>query len=385
MYFIRELKHIFQDTGAILILMIALLIYPLLYSIAYTNEVLRDVPVAVVDLDHSAMSRQLSRMTDATEQVQVVYKPVSLKEAEDLFYKGKVNGVLLIPSGFEKDVLRSKRTTITVYCDASFFLFYKQVYAATSFASGTLSAGVEIKRALAAGNTYQQAVAKQTPLKTETFNLYNPSSGYGSFVMPGMILIIMQQTLLIGIGLVAGTKHERNVYHKFADQLSKPLGSVPVVIGKASAYVAISLFNSLLTMVVMHRIFNFPDKANFLYVLPLLIPYFYAVAFFGLALSVFFKHRAHSLMFFVFLSPIVLFLGGISWPTEALPTALHYFAKIFPSTSAIPAYLRLRSMGAPFSAIMGEYLVLLVQVVVYCIIACIAYKVVINRIIRTSR
>lgn len=377
----RELQTVLHDKGAILILLIALVMYPLLYSVAYSGEVLKDVPVAVVDLDHSAMSRQLSRMIDASEQVSVRCKPESLKDAEQLFYSDKVKGVILIPNDLEKDILRGKRSTVTAYCDASYFLYYKQVLAGATFATATLSGGIEIRRALTEGQVMNQAIAKQTPLRTQQYTLFNPSSGYGSFVMPGMILIIIQQTLLIGIGMVAGTRHESKMYTRFADDLGRPLGAVRLVMGKATAYVAISIFNSIVTMVLMNHWFNYPDKCNFLYTLPLLIPFFYAVAFMGLAISVLFKHRVHSLMFFMFLSPIVLFLGGISWPSEALPSALHAVAKLFPSTSVIPAYLRLRVMGAPFSAIINELLFLLIQMGLYAIIAIIAYKVIINKII----
>ena len=110
-YFVDELKLIFTDAGAVLLFVIAMFIYPLLYAIAYEKETIRDLPVAIVDLDHSSTSRQLSRMIDASEQLNVVCKPGSLKEAEQLFYDSKVKGVLLIPDHFEKDIFSAKQAS----------------------------------------------------------------------------------------------------------------------------------------------------------------------------------------------------------------------------------------------------------------------------------
>jgi ABC-2 type transport system permease protein len=378
----EELKSIIRDPGALLIFIIAMVIYPVLYSLGYCKETIREIPVAVVDLDHSQLSRQYGRMADATEQLKIEYKPASLKEAENLFYEGKVKGVLLIPNNFERNVLHSEQTSITVYSDASYFLLYKQVYAGAVYSCNTLGGGIEVKRMLAEGKSLQQAKEQQDPLKTEVYNLYNPSGGYGTFVLPGIILIIMQQTLLIGIALMAGTIRKKDRYHHLKSQISKPWGSVPVIFGKSSAYVIIYFVNALFAMVFLHRILAFPEKMGFLKTLVLLIPYFYTISFLGLSISVFFRDRAHSLMFLVFLSPVVLFLSGLSWPSEALPKLLYGIAHLFPSTTMVPAFVRMRIMGVSLNDVSSEGLFLLGQMVIYFALANISYKVMVRKISR---
>jgi ABC-2 type transport system permease protein len=382
-YFKSEIWTILHDPGALLIFAIAMVIYPVLYSLGYSKETIREIPVAIVDLDHSQISRQYGRMADATEQLKVTCKPGSLVEAEQLFFAGKVYGVILIPDNFERSVLRNEQTTVTVYCDASYFLLYKQVYAGISYSCGTLSGGIEVKKMLAEGKTLQQAKELQDPLKTELFNLYNPSGGYGTFVVPGIMLVIMQQTLLIGIALLAGTIRKKDKYRHLSNQVSKKWGVFSIIIGKSSAYVLIYIINSVFAAFLLHRMMSFPDKSGFLMTLVILIPYFYAISFLGLSISVFFRDRAHSLMFLVFLSPIVMFLSGISWPTSALPKLLYSLAHIFPSTNAVPAYLRMRTMGASIISVRPELVILLIQMVIYFAIACIAYKIMIKRIGRS--
>jgi ABC-2 type transport system permease protein len=380
-YCADEIKIIFTDPGVLLIMVLAMVIYPVFYSLAYVKEVIHDIPIAVVDLDQTSQSRLCSRMVDASEQLKVVCKPGSIAEAEQLFYDGDVKGVILIPEDFEKNILKGQPASMTVYCDASYFLYYKQVYAGAVYAGGTFSAGVEIRKSLSDKKSMQQSIDQQDPLKTTTYTLYNPSGGYGTLVMPGMMLVIMHQTMLIGIGMIGGTIRRRNRYADFAHQVAQPFGSVPVVLGKASAYVLVYLLNSLFAMVLLHHWLGFPDKSGYLPTLILFIPFLFAVAFLGLAISTYFRDRVHSLLFFVFLSPLILFFSGISWPTLAIPKLLYYsIAQIFPSTIAIPAYLRMRTGGAPISAVQYETIFLLVQMLVYFVLACISFKVKIKQI-----
>lgn len=373
-YYSEEMRLIMADAGAVLLFIVAMIIYPVVYSIGYSGEVVKDLPVAVVDLNHSNLSRQYSRMLDATEQIHVICKPGSLKEAENLFYEGNIKGIVLIPEDFEKNILQGIQSNVTVYCDASYFLIYKQVYAGAAYSTGTLSAGVEIKKLLAQGRDLNQALDQRDPLKTNVISLYNPSAGYGSFIMPGVLLIILQQTLLIGIGLLGATTREKI---KNRNLIVEPLthgGSITAVLGKSLAYLVIYMFNVLFIMVVIPKWFSFPDKSGFLTTLLLTIPYILSISFLGITISVLFKKRAHALLFMVFLSNVILFFSGLSWPSAALPPLLYKIAHIFPSTLMIPAYLRVRIMGAPLSSVAYEYTFILVQMVVYFVLACVAYK-----------
>ena len=383
-YCTNEIRTILRDPGAILLFIVAMFAYPFLYSLGYKNEVINEIPIAVVDQDHTVSSRKISSLFDATSQLKVVCKPTSIKEAEDLFYDGKINGVILIPKDFEQKLMKTIQTDVTVYCDAGYFLLYKQVYAGAVYALTAFNTSAEVKRLLAEGKSYKQAINQQDPIKISSFNLYNPNGGYGTLIMPAVMLIIMQQTLLIGIGMLGGTIRRRNKYaHEFL-QASKPLGTIPIIFGKASAYVIIYLFNALFTMVILYNMIKMPDKSGFLPTLLLLVPFLFSVSFLGLGISMFFRDRAHSLMFMVFLSPIVLFFSGISWPTSAIPKVLFYsIAQIFPTTTMIPAYIRIRVMGSNINNIRTEGLFLIIQMIVYFIFACIVTKTIVKKINKT--
>ena len=379
-YFTGELKECFSDSGAVVMFIVGMIAYPVAYSIGYLKEVVRDIPVAVVDLDHSSLSRQLSRMTDATEQLTVLYKPASMKDAETLFYNGDVAGVILIPSNFEKNIYSGKQAGISVYSDAGHFLLYKQVLAGSLYASQTMGAGIEIKNLLQKGKTLKQANDAREPLNVNVYSLYNPSGGYASFVVPGILIIVIQQTLLIGIGILWAKHTERKKYHYLKTAVHQRWASFKMLVGQSAAYVAVYVFTSFLIIGLFYKIMDFPDKSGLLPVFFLLIPYLFSITFLGMALGVMFRKRVHALLFMVFISPSVFFISGASWPAQALPTTLKILSYIFPSTPMINAFIRVRIMGSGLQSVNHEYHIILLQMLIFFLIAWLAYAIKLNNL-----
>ncbi len=369
----REITSIFKDRGALLILFFAIIIYPIIYGIAYKNEVLRDLSVAVVDLDKTPSSRQLSNMLDATEQLDVINNIQTLEEAELMFHHSKINGIIIIPQNFEKSVIKGEQTSLSVYCDAGYLLKYKQTLSGTLKASATFGAGVEIKKHLAKGLNMEQAYTAREPIGLNAHLLYNSAGGYNTFILPGFLIVLLQQTLLIGIGLMGGTQREYGT-QRFSIPLPIKKGSViPFVVGRAGAYFTIYILNVIFTQVWVYKIFNIPLRATFMPLSAIMIPFLLATTFLGLGITTLFKRREHSILFMVFLSPIILFISGLSWPVSAIPTWLQTVSKIFPSTYAVPAIIRVQLMGAEMQHITVETKSLLIQGAIYFIFALLLY------------
>jgi ABC-2 type transport system permease protein len=367
-HFINELKAIFSDSGALLILVGAMFIYPVLYSVGYFNETLTNLPIGVVDLDHSAASRKYAKMIDASSELNVSCKPESLLAAEQLFMANKINGAVLIPKGFEKEIMAGRTANVSVYADASYFLKYKNEILAVTYANAYFSGGISVLRYMAEGKSIQQAKVSNDPIPSQTHILYNQASSYGSFIMPGMILIIIQQTLLIGIGVLGGSFSESKSSPFLLTAKNRRKEIVPLLMGKTGAYLFISLFNIDFALIIVHHWFNYPDKANLFEVMMLMLPYLLSVIFLGIGLSTLFKHRESAIVFMVFLSPIALFVSGLSWPVSAMPEWIVTLSKIMPGTTVVPAYLRLRTMGAGISSVKTEIVFLYIQAAIYAVI-----------------
>jgi ABC-2 type transport system permease protein len=371
--FIGEIRESLGDAGAILIFLVAAILYPMLYSVGYVNETINEVPVAVVDLDHTQLSRRYSRLIDVSQQVCITCKPGSLKEAEALFYQGEIHGVILIPKDFERSVLRGSQACVTVYCDAGRFFVYKQVWSAASYVTGTMNAGIEIRSSLTAGKMWDEAVNRFEGLHLQMFDLYNPASGYATFIVPGILIIVIQQSLLVGIGLLLGKYNERRRSH-----IPLTAGRWPdtfqTLLGRAMAYVSLYLVTTLVTLVLFYRWLSFPERNGFLMVYPLLTLFLFTVVFMGIAVGSLFRKRVHALMFIVYLSPMIFFFSGVAWPAGSMPWIVTVVGYLFPTTPMLPAFLKLRIMGGGYAAIRQEVLVLLIQLAGYFVLAFLATR-----------
>ncbi|MGE4586014.1 MAG: ABC transporter permease [Mangrovibacterium sp.] len=368
----RELEAILKDPGAMLILFGALIIYPITYAFAYKNELIREICTTVVDLDNSPASRKLVRMLEATEQLAVSGQANSMEQARQLFYAGNQGGIICIPKDFERNLLAGRQANVSVYADGSFFLIYRQVINGAVSATGIFSAGVEINRLTAEGKSPELAMKARDPLAADLHFWFNPSSGYGTFLMPGMILIILQQTLLIGIGMMGGTRREK-AQHNEPVPVALRRGSIfPVLFGRTFSYLSIYFINCLITLVWVYSWFGYPRQTSLLPVFMLILPFLLSVIFLGISLSVLFRRREESMLFLIFLSPVVFFLSGISWPASSVPDVAYALAHLIPSTLVVPAYLRLRIMGAGLTDIRPEFMMLLLQCTVYFFTAMLA-------------
>lgn len=364
---ISEYKHIFTDAGVLLFFFGAIIIYSVVYSLAYKNEMLREVPVAVVDNCHTATSRELVRKMDATQYISVTASPNSIEEAKSLFFEGKVNGVVLIPHDLERNLARGQQANVSVYADASFFLMYKQVLTGAMASIGVVSMEVETKRFMAKGMTELQAKNLAEPVVVRSVQLFNPSSGYGSFVMPAIIFLVLQQTLLLGIGMLGGTYRETGKLKEIAHRGHNHPGAITIYAGKAFSYLSIYMVNSIFVFVFIYHWFGFPNKADGIDLILYLVPYFLSAIGLGITVSCFFKARENVILFLLFTSIPFLILSGLSWPISEIPSWLHYLSLLIPSTTGIEGFVRMNTVGASLKNIAENYNLLWGLTVLYSV------------------
>ena len=374
----NELHSIFHDGGVILIVIGAILIYATAYALAYKNEVLRDIPVAVVDLNRTPSSRALLRTMDATPNVKLSYEAANLEEAKQLFYDRKINGIIVVPSDYEKLLMRGQKANLAVYADASYFLMYRQVFFDITGSVLSSGSGVERQRLMAAGAQDVQAVAVSDPVHLTVTNLYNPYGGYASFIMPAIIILILQQTLLIGIGMVGGTWREKHLYGSLIPKGERRLSTLPIVLGRSTAYALIYVLNMTYVLGIHYRIFGYPMNGQVGDVLLFLTPYLLSCIFMGMAASTLFKYRENSLILLLFTSIPFLMLSGASVPFECMPSWLVVLGKVIPSSSGIDGFLRIQTMGATLREVMPQWGLLWVLTGFYFILACMGMRRVIR-------
>ena len=367
-----EMRQVIRDEGVLLFFLVVPVAYPLLYSWIYNNEVVHEVPVVVVDQSHSHQSRQFIRMCDASPEVRVACYAADLDDAQSLVSRQVVKGIYFIPKDFATHLNRLEQGTVSVYCDMALMLTYKAIYQTAMAVSQQM--GSEIQKKLSGNYTVREDLVTTSPLEVEDVPMFNPQGGYGTSILPAVLILIVQQTLVLGIGLAAGTARERNRYSDIIP-VHRCYSSVGrIVFGKSLCYSMVYAVMGAFLILVVPRIFNFLQLAVWQDLLWLMIPYTLACVFFGLTVSCLVHYRENGMLLVVFLSLPLLFLSGISWPQSAIPGYWQGVSWLFPSTFGIRAYSRLNSMGGTFGDVIFEVRALWALVVFYLILAYIVYS-----------
>ena len=369
-----EFRHIISDTAVLFSFIIVSVVVSYVYSYLYSHEVLTDLPVAYVDMDNTGYSRQFIRMMDGTEQVKMTKKFSQLPEAIKAFEKEEVRGIVVVPRNFSHDLQKSLVPTVSVYTDGAFMLYYKQVLTAANYSVAYMGAGVEIKKIQAKGNLPSIAKNEQSPIRGESVTLYNPNVGYGTFLVPVVLVIIFQTTMLQAIGILGGTIREKHLMKKLYPDADGVLGMLPIVMGKAATYLMISIIILIYMMGFVMPHFNIPVRGEMVEAIIYMIPFLLATVYLGLFLLNFFRKREDAILVIAFTSVPVLLLSGFSWPENVIPWYFKAIRELIPTTLGTKGFIAITQMGTDISVIKDYFLELWGLCLFYLVLATLTYR-----------
>lgn len=368
----REFRAVFRDQGVLIFFILVPLAYPLVYAFIYTNEVVRDVPAVVVDDSRTSLSREYLRKVDATPDVHIIAYCSDMEEAKLVMKERDAYGLIYIPSDFSSNIVRGKQTQVGLYCDMSGLLYYKSLLMANTAVS--LDMNKDIKMTVAGNNTNREDEITAYPIKYEDVAMFNPTNGFAAFLIPAVLVLIIQQTLLLGIGLSAGTAREKNKFKDLVPINRHYHGTLRIVLGKGLSYFMIYAVISVYILCVVPNLFKLNQIGLPKDLILFILPYLIASIFFAMTVSIFIRNRETCMLIFVFTSVPLLFISGISWPGAAIPKFWEYFSYLFPSTFGINGFVRINNMGATLNEIAPEYKALWIQAGIYFITTCLVYR-----------
>jgi len=348
-----ELRAVFTDFGVLLVMVAAVILYAFVYPLPYAREVLQKVPVVVIDEDQSALSRRLIRMVDASNLVRVTGYPATVRDARALISSGQASALLRVPRRFEENLVRGKPAHVSTYVDATYFLVYRQASTGLVKAIRTLSAGIAVRRLQALGLSYEKAIVDRSPLSFIGRPLFNPHQGYATYIVPGVFVLLLQQTMLIGVGMLAGTRREKPLTEVLGNPLRGKTGLR--ILSRTIACMMLYYIHVLFIYGVAYRIWDLPRTSELGRIALFLFPFLAACALLAQALAALFKTRETAIVMLIWSSMLAVLVSGFSWPVESIPRWLRATSMLVPSTTAIVGMLRLTQMGASFQQVLNEW------------------------------
>jgi ABC-2 type transport system permease protein len=365
--FAAEYGHALRDRGAFGLLVLAPLIYGVFYPQPYLGQLVRAIPIAVVDDDSSELSRRLVQSLNAHEAIRVTKRPSTLAEAQAALQRREVFAIVDIPAGTERDVLAGRSARLPAYVDSVYFLLYNRTLQGILESTSALNADVQSGELRPDGSRYRAAMARSSPVEVLNQPLFNPTGGYASYIVPAAFMLILQQTLLMGAATLGGVAFERGGHGA-----RRRRGGFGAVLGQGLAHLMLALPGAALFLVVLPRLYGFSATTRLGDLLAFLIPFILSVSFLGQFVSSWFTRRETAVLLFIALSLPLFFLVGVAWPVEAIPPRLHDAAFVFPSTSAIDGLVRINQMDARLADVFSDWIRLWVLTVVYGVLAALA-------------
>ena len=362
-----EFKALFSDKDIVLTIFGGVLLYSFLYPQPYLKESVTALPVAVVDNDKSDLSRKILFMLDASPQIAVDSSYMSEKSAKEAIINNTISAMVIIPSDFKRDLHLGKEPVISVGADASYFLIYGGVVEGTMHAVLTQSAQQQVGELLKKSVPLVTAKMQYTPFKTQFINTFNISGSYINYVLPAVFVLILQQTMLIGMGMMGARQNEQTRSGRTGYYNQESVLAVMSV--RYLSFGAIFFIHVLFFFGFSFNFFGVPHIAKIGELLLYSFSFLMAVGSLGILLGALFKERVYPTPVILLSSLPLVFSAGFVWPLEMMPQWLIWLSSLSPSTPGIQGFLRLNQMGASFEQVIEQFGLLWIQTVVYGVLA----------------
>jgi len=348
--FIGEWRRVLADRGIFSMMIVAPVFYGVFYPQPYLGQLVRKIPIAVVDDDRTELSRGLIHTIDADEHLSVSVRAPALDVAQQALFARQVFAIVEIPADTEREVLKGNAARIAAYVDSAYFIVFNGTLQGILESAGDTTEAYAARGNRQGGAAARTALAAVSPVELLMEPLYNPTGGYASYVVPAAFVLIIQQTLLMAAAMltVLATGPNRS------GSWSRPV----VLIGRAFAHATIYVPALLLLLVILPRIYGFSTLGRIGAMALFALPFILATSLMGQAAGLFFRHRETAVLIFVATTLPQFFLVGVSWPREMVPPLLDQVRRAFPSESAIDGLVRINQMGASLSEVRSDWLYL---------------------------
>lgn len=344
--FRHEMSLVFSDVGVMIFFFLLPLAYPIVYSLIYNPEVTRDMPVAVVDNSRTALSREFIRHADATEAIRICGYAANLQEARQWMADKKCFAIFEIPADYTEKLGRAEQPQIQFYAEMSLLLRYRTF--TSSVADLQIATGAQLRQ-MTLDDLGMPSTGESANIGSVGFALGDTQQGFASFIIPGIVVLILQQSMILGVVLLGGSRAEQrrrlrgtNLPAVEGDTAS-PSAQIT---GRTLCYTIIYIPLSIYILHYVLIFFSYPHQGAVIDYILFIFPMLLASAMLGQTLTAMATERESAFIIVVFTSVAFLFLSGLTWPRYAMSGLMKVIADLVPATWGLEGFVRINSNGA---------------------------------------
>lgn len=309
----------------------------------FSSGIPRELPVAVVDLDHSTLSRKLARYLDASPALDMVDSFSSVHAGQQALQSGDIYALVSIPHGLERSVYRADSPAVTAFFNAQYLLVAKLIASTMLEIETNVTVELEVAQSLPTMPVFAAALAVSMPVRAQITPLYNSNLNYAQFLLPGIIAALFQVVICSITVLSIGRSFKASNLSEWSSG-----GVWAILIGKLLPYTTLYFVYGLLVLYFLFGVLAWPLQAALLPLVPAVLLFVVAsqalgVLFFMLAFQL---ERALSIAG-AFCAPAFAFLG-VTFPQSDMSGFASFWRDLMPAAHYLDAFIHQTSYAAGF-------------------------------------
>ncbi|WP_425446209.1 ABC transporter permease [Dethiothermospora halolimnae] len=365
-YIGHDLKEIIGDRDVIIIMLLGPIFLTFLFGGVYINDYLDDIPIAIMDMDNSSMSRMIIDNFDNNDRFIVKYYPSTTEELKKVINDRKAHMAVYIPKDFSQDVKGLRGSEVAILVDGTNIVIGNNAYSKATSIIQTVSAGTQIKLIQSKGQLPEIAEKTVVPFNFTDRILYDPKITYMNYLLFGFIAVFLQQVTFSGVGIsICKNGNKMAVENPILRIFSRIIAS--------GIYCLISTFIAILIAI---KVFEVPFNGSIPLALGLSTIFVLAISPMAIIIASFVKKKLKFVQIAYMLSLPTFATCGYVWTTEHIPNMLVIGSKIlWPLVYFARPFDEILFKGADFSVIKSDFYGLIIFAVIWLTIAIWLFKV----------
>jgi len=372
----REFRLFFQNKVLLVLFLGAPILYGVLVGGVYKKGKVTNLPIIVVDEDKSPLSRQLIDMFNENDVIYVAKVLNDPFRAKDEALKTESTVVVQIPRNFSADVNYNRSTELTLFVNASNTLTSNSAMMAVNVAASTLKAGIQIKAQQKKGVPEYVASKQFEPFKITMIKQNIRSGNYLYFMLPGVLLTVLQQVMMLGLALSFASEFEKGT---FPELVQKSNNVFVLILVKILPYILMSglIYILYYGYSIWYRMpLNLDGGAFFATTILFLL----AVSFIGILVSIAIPSQLKATEILMVIATPSFILSGFTWPLSQMPEWVVAIAKMIPLTHYLQIFRTLMIEKGSIEYLQGHVIGLAIIAAVTLIASIILLQIKINKV-----
>jgi len=280
------------------------------------------LPTALVDYDRTQLTRSIAAALANTGYFAFVATRPDAVTADELVARGDVQFAVVFPAGFSRKLMRGERPSLLVAADAT-----------DPAATGNALAALSQAGAFALRHDLDGALARlapgAAPFDIDVQRRYNPEGVTAYNIVPGLLAVILQLTMVMMTAFAITRERERGTYEGL---LATPVLRTEVMVGKITPYIVVGLVQSAIIVAAARYLFDVPMLGSLPLLAGTMMVYIAALLSLGYAISTLAANQLQAMqMTFFFFLPTML-LSGFMFPFRGMPRWAQWLGEAFPAT-----------------------------------------------------